>query len=845
MAHSVHSEVLELKIGVYENEPKILMSQSGQPSGILGDLLVEIANRENWQLTAVPCEWEACLEGIRTGELDLLPDVAENPQRRSEMNFHTIPSLHSWSQIYRRADVEIESLLDLDGKRIALLDGSIQLNYLHSLVSGFDIDLSFVTVSNMEEVLDTLNRGQADVMVANHQFGDYHAPRYNLLPTTIMFQPARLFYVAPPGRHDELLAQIDSYIEQWRRDTESPYFQVIKRWDGSLPNAILPQSVRFGIAALTLLLLLAMGFVLLLRYKVRQKTHALQASEQRLSTILNNVEAYIYIKGPDYRYLYASPKVCELFGKREQDVIGKHDSDFFDADTTRQLLETDRLVLEEGQRVVEEERNQIPGEHTPRFFLSVKLPLRKPDGTIYALCGVSTDITEKKQQEQEIHQLVYFDVLTGLPNRRLLQERLLQSMARSIHRKQDGAVLFIDLDNFRNLNDSHGHQAGDRFLSSVAERLSQHLHESDILARIGGDKFALLLEGLDERKERSHYLIDKTAHRILQTLQEPFLFGQKLYTGTASIGIALFSDAWNNSNEVLKCAELAMYEAKSAGRNQLCFFDPVMRDQVRMRSEIESGLRQALSDKQFVLHYQPQFDQLGTLIGLEVLVRWQHPQQGLVSPAHFIPTAEATGLIIPLGRWILRSACEQLVRWSARPDTAGLCLAVNVSARQMHDDDFVEDVLKILDQTGANPSRLELELTESLLLQDVEQAIAKMNRLKERGVRFSLDDFGTGYSSLSALKRLPLDQLKIDQGFVRDLLTDPNDEAIVRTVVALGQSLDLSVIAEGVETDAQHLMLLTLGCRKFQGYLFSHPLPLVELENRLTDGFTPLTAADN
>jgi len=841
--YSVHSMAINLRVGVYENEPKVMLGQNGQPSGILGDLLVDIANRENWQLTAVPCDWEACLEAIQEGRLDLLPDVAENEARRMEMSFHTTPSLHSWSQIYRRADIIIESVLDLDGKRIAVLDGSIQLEYLASLITGFDIDLNFVTVSSNQEALASIARGDADIIVTNHQFGDYHASTYNLLPTSIMFQPARLFYVAPPGQHQQILDRIDAYLDSWRADTTSPYYQIMKRWNVSITDTALPQGLRTGIAALILLLLIATGFTLLLRFQVRQKTRALQASEQRLAAILGNVEAYIYIKGPDYRYQYASPKVCALFGLSEEEVLGKQDTDFFDAETARQLMENDRQVIEGGTRIVEEERNQLPGEDSSRYFLSVKLPLRHPDGSIYALCGVSTDITEKRQHEQEIHQLAYFDTLTGLPNRRLLQDRLLHSMATSIRKSQDGAILFIDLDNFRNLNDTLGHHAGDIFLNTVAQRLSQHLRDGDTLARIGGDEFALLMEGLDDRQERSHHQIEHIATQILQDLQEPFMLQQKLYSGTASIGATLFSDAWNNSNEVLKCAELAMYEAKNSGRNQLRLFTPAMREKMEQRSEMENGLRLALAEDQFELHYQPQLNQLGKLLGVEALIRWNHPQQGMISPAAFIPTAEATGLIIPLGRWILRTACEQLVHWSSQEHTAHIRVAVNVSARQMHDPDFVRDVLNILDQTGADANLLELELTESLLIQDVEQAIAKMNHLKERGVHFSLDDFGTGYSSLSALKRLPLDQLKIDQGFVRDLLTDPNDAAIVRTVVALGQSLDLRVIAEGVETEEQRMALIELGCNAFQGYLFSRPLSRTDIDSRLSSGFqyTPST----
>jgi predicted signal transduction protein with EAL and GGDEF domain len=364
----------------------------------------------------------------------------------------------------------------------------------------------------------------------------------------------------------------------------------------------------------------------------------------------------------------------------------------------------------------------------------------------------------------------------------------------------------------------------------VAQRLRSHVREEDTLARLGGDEFVLMLEGLHPQHPEAIAQIETVATKLIQALGEPYVLQGRSHTSTASIGIALFSEARGTVDELLKRADLAMYQAKAAGRNTLRFFNPEMQAEVSARANLENDLRQSLGARQFILHYQPQVDARGQLLGAEALVRWQHPSRGLVAPGEFIPLAESTGLILPLGRWILYSACQQLVEWATDPRRAQLTLAVNVSARQFHHRDFVDDVLAVLDETGANPQRLELELTESHLVQDVETMIVKMGQLQARGVRFALDDFGTGYSSLSYLKRLPLNQLKIDRSFVRDLLSDPNDAAIVRTIVALGGSLDLQVIAEGVETPAQRDALLRLGCQRFQGYLFGKPQPPQMLE---------------
>jgi diguanylate cyclase (GGDEF)-like protein/PAS domain S-box-containing protein len=455
------------------------------------------------------------------------------------------------------------------------------------------------------------------------------------------------------------------------------------------------------------------------------------------------------------------------------------------------------------------------------------------DGAVTHYVGTEIDLSQRKAAEDQLQKLAFYDSLTQLPNRRLMLDRLGQALASSARQQRYGAVLMIDLDNFKKLNDTQGHEVGDRLLIDVARRIQSSVRPGDTVARLGGDEFVVILEGL-ETGDLAATQVEEVAEKILNTLDYSYRFelgtgsgevGTVDYHSTASIGITLLGAKPDSVDELLKQAELAMYQAKNLGRNAICFFDPDMQATVTARLSLEADLREAVQKGQFVLHYQPQLVGDGPRVtGAEALVRWHHPLRGIVSPADFIPLAEETGLILPLGRWVLNTACTQLKAWADQPETADLVMAVNVSAQQFHQPDFVEQVLAVVSDTGVNPERLKLELTESMLVGDVEDIIGKMSTLKARGIGFSLDDFGTGYSSLSYLKRLPLDQLKIDQSFVRDVLIDANDAAIAKMIIALAESLGLTVIAEGVEIEAQRQFLATLGCPAYQGYLFSKPL---------------------
>jgi diguanylate cyclase (GGDEF)-like protein len=432
---------------------------------------------------------------------------------------------------------------------------------------------------------------------------------------------------------------------------------------------------------------------------------------------------------------------------------------------------------------------------------------------------------------RELEVLAGQDSLTLLPNRRELMDRLRKAVNLSARLGKSGALLFIDLDHFKNLNDTRGHNMGDLLLKEVAQRLVGSVREMDTVARLGGDEFMVMLENLGDDLDSAARQAKLVSEKILQRINQPYVLGvSELHHSTASIGIALFSPNERSADELIKQADVAMYQAKDAGRNMVRFFDAEMQVRLNERAAMEADLREGIEKGQFVLHYQPQVDSAGAVFAAEVLVRWVHPERGLVAPGLFIPLAEEAGLIGELGKWVLVTTCVQLAQWANQPRMSHLSLSVNVSSHQFSQVDFVDQVIQVLLQTGADPRRLKLELTESIMIRNVDDVMAKMNALKAQGIGFSLDDFGTGYSSLSYLKRLPMDELKIDQGFVRDILLDPNDAAIARMVVALADSMGLTVIAEGVETAAQRDFLADLGCHHYQGYLFGRPVPAPEFE---------------
>ncbi len=552
----------------------------------------------------------------------------------------------------------------------------------------------------------------------------------------------------------------------------------------------------------------------------------------RIAAVTFETQEAILITSPDARILRVNQAFQNITGYSAAEVVGqnprifqsgRHDLAFYQAMWSA-LLNTGKWSGEVWDR-------RKDGSIYPKLMTITAVYDDNHRMTHYV--AVFRDISNRKQSEQEINQLAFYDSLTTLPNRRLLMDRLQQAMAVGMRNGRHGALLFLDLDHFKTINDTQGHAMGDQLLIEAARRLQTCVREGDSVARLGGDEFVVVLEDLSANADEAASQTELVAEKIRSELGQPYRLHDYEGLYTVSIGITLFRGHLKSADDLLMHADVAMYQSKASGRNAIRFFDPQMQTALEARAALEADLRHALKDQQFLLYYQVQVDSQRRPLGGEVLLRWDHPEHGLILPMKFIPLAEETGLIVPIGLWVLQSACMQLREWQNDALTRDLTLAVNVSARQFRQADFVGQVQRVLLESGAKPSRLKLELTESTVLENVEDTISKMRDIKALGVSFSMDDFGTGYSSLQYLKRLPLDLIKIDRSFVRDIATDPNDASIVQTIIAMTETLGLNVIAEGVETEAQQEFLEMRGCHAFQGYLFGRPVPLDQFEQSL------------
>ncbi len=563
---------------------------------------------------------------------------------------------------------------------------------------------------------------------------------------------------------------------------------------------------------------------------------ALKESAAFTESLLETMPVPVFYKDTRGFYTGCNSAFSRFIGKAREDIVGKTVFEISPQAYSQTYRDKDGELLSDPDGVQIYESRVMHADGELRDVVFHKARLHGEDGAARGIIGVILDITERKRAEEQIHQLAFYDVLTHLPNRRLLLDRLQHAFAASARNRQYGAIMFLDLDHFKVLNDTKGHEIGDLLLIEVAQRLTSCVRDGDTVARLGGDEFVVVLETLGTAEQKAATQAERVAEKIRDALGQPYQLKERAHHTTPSIGIAMFRGHQDSIDDLLKYADIAMYQAKTAGRNAIRFYDPETQSAIEERADLETELRVALEERQLQLYYQVQVDGLHRPLGAEVLLRWEHPQRGLVSPMQFIPLAEETGLIVPIGLWVLQAACMQLKAWQGKAQTRDLTLAVNVSAKQFRQADFVARVQRALQESGAKPSHLKLELTESMVLENVDDTIAKMRELKLLGVSFSMDDFGTGYSSLQYLKQLPLDQIKIDRSFVRDIASDANDAAIVQTIIAMSDALGLNVIAEGVETQAQHEFLDEHGCHAFQGYLFGKPLPLAQFEASLLQG---------
>ena len=688
-----------VRVGIYQNEPKVFLNRGGEPDGFFPRLLEQVAEQEDWRLDYVPCKWEACLEKLERGEIDLMPDVAYSASRAERFLMGKEVVLSSWSVVYVRKGMDVPSIKELQGKSLAVVKDSIQYQALALRLRKLGVHAAFHEVNSFSDVFRLIKIGRVDAGLVNTYFGRRHAQEYGLRATSILAKPSLLMFAAAPGKQ-ALLDTLDARVRAWKNDPHSFYYQALHDWFSPVGgDRALPAWVKWLLGMALAVGLVLLFLVLLFRTLVQRKTR------------------------------------------------------------------------------------------------------------------------ELKEKARSLEHLANHDLLTGLPNRKLFFDRLKQSLRRVSRTGELLAVLYIDLDQFKQINDSFGHAVGDEVLKEVTKRLRAAVREQDTIARLGGDEFAIVMETLKE-PESTMYCVK----RLQEALKEPLAVQHYQFIVTISIGISLYPQDGQDAHTLLRNADTAMFKAKEAGRSTFQYYVEEMTRTAIERSNMETDMRKALRENQFRVCYQPQIClRTGKVVGFEALARWHHPQHGEIPPGQFIPLAEDTGLILALGEWVLRTACRQFAQWRKDGMDTGL-VSVNISALQLRGYALLDVVRDVARETGCQAEWLELELTESFIMSHTQQAISVMTELRGLGVSLAVDDFGTGYSSLAYLKQLPLSKLKIDRSFIMGIPQDENDVAIVRAIIALGKTLNLKIIAEGVENKEQEEMLRREQCDEVQGYYYARAL---------------------
>ena len=827
-----------IKVGLEQNPPLSFVNGQGKADGLLIDLLKYVANKEGWQLEYVLNSFDKCLESLKNEEIDLMATIAYTKERAELYDFNSVNVVANWGQLYLPKSSSVQSYFDLAGKQIAVVSKDSHQQTFRTMMEQFGIKAHYLPVDNFEVVFQMLANKKIDAGIVGRFYALQNEGRFqDIKASQIIFNPIEVHYAAPKGKHHDLLATIDKHLLQLQADKSSFYFQSLERWLGLMSNKGFPRWVSvitFASAGLVIILCI---FNVTLRYRIKSRTRHLEqeilerakaeeavlASEHKYRELVENANSIILRMNCDGTVSFFNEFAEHFFGFSQEEIIGRHvigtivpqrDS------ANRDLRQMIKQICLNPEAFTGNENENIR-KNGQRVWISWNnKPLTSLTGELESILSIGQDITYRKKYEAQLLHLASHDALTNLPNRTLLGDRITQSIINVDKHKKGLAILLLDLDNFKMVNDTIGHTKGDLLLKAVSLRLQSLLGKVGTVARLGGDEFVIIQNDFVDNKDTA-----RLAEEIIRLFTSPFAIdGHEIFV-SISMGIALYPNDGHTVDILLRYADVAMYHAKNQGKNNYQFFTHNINQYLHKRMEIENQLRRALERDEFQLYYQPQIDtDLRSISGMEALLRWQPTDAELVLPADFISILEETGMIVPVGEWILRTACLQAKTWvdSGWPP---FIMSINISARQFQQPDLDMKIIHILQETGLSPQLLCLELTESVIMQNIEEVIRKMHRLREVGVRLSIDDFGTGYSSLSYLQRMPINQLKIDRSFISNTLSFENNNIIVDTILNMARCLNMETIAEGVETELQLNSLIGQNCNQIQGYYFSKPLP--------------------
>ncbi len=823
------------RVGYFSSPPLAYLNEDTQQAeGLLVDLMNQMSKEHHFKINWIHEDWPTLLELAKKDQIDMVTSAGYNAERASYMDFSKQSFITVWGQVFLPTDSGIESIFDLSNKTIAAMNGDINAINLLKQCEEFEVECQIKEVNAYPEIFELIKNKEVDGGVSNNLVGLEYVKNTEILSSSVVFNPFKV-YVAIPKNHERSLLNIfDQSIAQWKQNKNSFYYSTRLKWLQVETDQIFPPWLWPLLLIIGLVTLLAIIFAALFKSQVNRRVKELSGREEQLQQIINLVPHMIYVVDVKGSILLANETASHFFGLTTKAFESINSDRLMSSRPEYEPFFNNQILLNprNSQPIHKEYTiDDFSGqEHV--LYLS-RMPFLGRHDELPAILTVGVDITEAKKFEEKIKFMAQHDALTDLPNRILLSDRLTHSLDRAAQHKHHGAILFLDIDNFKNINDSQGHHIGDLMIKEMANRLKSIIGKGDTIARLGGDEFIIEVSELGQDSQSAETKALNICEQILQSISQTFVLKDRKFHITSSIGMVIYPRDGDNQNVLIQRADTAMYEAKARGGNQVVVFKNLLEQEVIKSHELENELRRALDKNQIHLAYQPIIAaNTGKTAGYEALMRWQHPVKGMIQPNEFIPIAEKTHIILELGFWALEQACKQIQTWQSQSDQP-FFVAVNLSVIQIRDNQFLERVTQLIHQYQTPPNHLEIEVTESVLMRETKRSIRILKELKQLGIRISIDDFGTGYSSFNYIRKLPLDKIKIDRAFIKDIPNDSSSITIVRTILGMAKEMNFDVVAEGIETQQQVDFLKKEHCHFFQGYFFAKPQRNTELNQQI------------
>ncbi|MFK8010422.1 MAG: EAL domain-containing protein, partial [Marinicellaceae bacterium] len=818
-------EKILFKIGVSDNPPIAFINDKNELDGFIVELFNTIALKENFEIEWVTDEWKNLLDRTQNGELDMITSIGYSEERNVYLEFSKESFVNSWSNIYIPKFTTIDGFLDLNKRKIGVLEGDINGEIFILRCQQFELDCQAIEKSpTYSNLFKKVANNELDAVVTNNIAGNWFAKKYDVFNSNIIFNPGLTYVAIPKGKSSTLLELYDQYLSQWKSSPNSVYYEAKTKWLSPQSKPALTKEIYYSIIGLILFAILSLLTALAFRYQIRKRVNELSIRNEQFSQIINLVPHIIYVAEDNGNILLANKNASEYFGLTKDEIERCKIDELKNTVSEGTSFLNDNNLSQNINSSQPQEVEVVDYLDNEYSLLISKMPFKMSNENHMANVTVAVDITQVKKYQQQIVQLAHFDSLTKLPNKSLFKEQILESIQEHKANKNFGAVMYLDLDSFKNINDSQGHLIGDLLIKTVAKRIQSLLDDNKSLSHFGGDEFTINFPNISHDLILTKRAVHKFCEMVLEEIAKPYKFQNRTFQITTCIGVVIYPEDGNSVELLMQRAEAALNKAKQKGRNCLQIFDNQLELSVISNHKLETDLRLAVENSDFNIVFQPLIKGArGQIVGAEALLRWEHSTLGHINPGKFIEIAERIHLIVKIGYWVIEKVCK-LIKQNIDDGHGEFFIAVNVSVMQLKDNNFHKRIAELMREYKIPSNYLEIEITESVLMEDVELAIKIFNQLKSLGIKISIDDFGTGYSSFGYLFRLPIDKIKIDQSFVRNLPLDKNSVTIVRTIIKMAKELEINVLAEGVENMQQLEFLDAEGCKYFQGYLFHKPM---------------------